>query len=160
MAYNPTSVVSSKLFLSVKDLRMRNRQLVTVASYTDAIQAHLARGKLEAEGMHAEVAHEHHIWADWMLSNALGGVKVQVWADQVDRAKKILADLDSGKFEIEDEYKIHCPKCNSTELDEQRTRWKIAFLGLFILHIPLPYRRGQLTCQHCGHSWLLKDEYE
>ncbi|MCX4030098.1 DUF2007 domain-containing protein [Endozoicomonas sp. SM1973] len=135
----------------------KNKQLVTVGSYTDAIQAHLARGKLEAEGIFATVAHEHHIWADWMLSNALGGVKVQVHADQVEQAKQIVANLASGQYAIEDEYKIHCPKCNSVQVEEQRTRWKIAFLGLFIFHIPLPYRRGKLKCLDCDHHWLFTD---
>ncbi|MDE1464690.1 putative signal transducing protein [Spartinivicinus poritis] len=135
----------------------KNKQLVTVGSYTDAIQAHLVRGKLEAEGIFATVAHEHHIWANWFLSIALGGVKVQVPADQAEQAKQILADLASGQYAIEDEFKIHCPKCNSVQVEEQRTRWKIAFLGLSIFHIPLPYRRGKLKCRDCGNNWILND---
>ena len=53
-------------------------EFVTIASFTSPLEAHMARGRLEAEGIPAFIAHENHIWAEWFLSNALGGVKVQV----------------------------------------------------------------------------------
>jgi hypothetical protein len=134
----------------------RRAGVVTVASYTDAVQAHLARGRLEAEGIPATLAHEHHVWADWMMSNALGGVKVQVPVTYRERAQEILGRHDRGEYElpIPESDIQHCPKCGSTTIEEDKTTWKIAFLGLFIFHVPLPFRRGWYKCKTCAHSWM------
>lgn len=40
----------------------------TVDSYTSPIDAYLAKGRLEAEGIPAFVAHDNHVWANWMYS--------------------------------------------------------------------------------------------
>lgn len=65
--------------------------LVTVASYWLPYEAHLARSKLEAEGIPAALADEHTIEAQWLFSNALGGVKVMVHPLYADAARAILA---------------------------------------------------------------------
>ena len=136
----------------------RRASIVTVASYTDAVQAHLARGRLDAEGIPATVAHEHHIWANWMLSNALGGVKIQVPFSFRERAHEILGRHDRGEYELptSEADREHCPNCGSTIIKENKTTWKIAFLGLFLFHIPLPFRRGRYECKACAHSWTKK----
>ena len=72
---------------------MTEDQLVTVGSYIDPIQAHIASGRLESEGIPVVVADEHYIWANWMLSNALGGVKVQVPSSYAEKSRQILSDL-------------------------------------------------------------------
>ena len=127
--------------------------LQTIASFTDALQAHIVKGKLESEGVHATVAHEHHVWANWMISNAIGGVKIQVPKAEVKIAKDILSDLESGKFEIESEDAIKCPRCQSKDVVENKASWRLALLGLFLLHIPIPYRRNTVTCNGCGNKW-------
>jgi len=126
--------------------------LKTVGRYTDAIRAHLARGRLEAEGIEAFVAHEHHVWADWMVSNALGGVKVQVKPDMAARAKLILEDMEEGAYALEEEAEP-CPRCGSTDTVEAKAEWKWAFVAFMFLHIPLPFRRAMRRCGRCGHDW-------
>lgn len=42
------------------------------------------------------------------------------------------------------------------QLQENKTTWKIAFLGLFLFHIPLPFKRGTYKCKVCAHSWTKK----
>ena len=59
--------------------------LITVATFTDPLEAHIVRGRLEAEHIECFVMHEHHIWANWFLSTALGGVKLQVRPEDVRR---------------------------------------------------------------------------
>ena len=65
--------------------------LVTVASYWLPYEAHLARSKLEAQGIPAALADEHTIEAQWLFANALGGVKVMVHPLYADAARAILA---------------------------------------------------------------------
>ena len=66
--------------------------LVTVATFTTPLEAELARGRLEEEGVEAHVADGELVTADWTMSNAVGGVKVRVSTEDADRARAVLAE--------------------------------------------------------------------
>ena len=61
-------------------------RLVTVATFDQAAQARLAKNALDEEGIPAAVNDEALVAMDWLLSNAVGGVKVQVREEDADRA--------------------------------------------------------------------------
>ena len=54
---------------------------------------------MEAEGITAIVLDEYLIGIDWMYSQAIGGVKVQVDEADFERAGRILQQDYSGKLE-------------------------------------------------------------
>ena len=64
--------------------------LVTVARTEMAPEAHILRGRLEAEGIPAFVQHEHHVTLDWFISNALGGVRLQMPVEHAQAAIDVL----------------------------------------------------------------------
>ena len=66
-------------------------KLVTVAVFVSPHEAGMAKGELEAYGIPAYVADEFAIGANPLLSNALGGIKVQVPARFVEEARKVLS---------------------------------------------------------------------
>jgi hypothetical protein len=66
--------------------------LVTVATFSAAPEAHAVRMRLEAAGITVYLADEFTVTMDWLLSNAIGGVKVQVSARDAERALQILAE--------------------------------------------------------------------
>jgi len=70
-----------------------HERLVTVASYPYAPAAHFLCAHLEAAGIRAVVQDEHAVMANIFLSNAMGGVKVQVLARDVDRALEIVQSM-------------------------------------------------------------------
>lgn len=126
---------------------------VTVAAFTDALEANIARGRLEAEGVEAMLAHEHHVWANWLYSIALGGVKVQVRAQDTPRAREVIERLHAGEYALPDEEDpACCPRCGSSDIAERRATWRLAFVSLFAFDLPLPFRRGS-RCRRCGHTW-------
>ena len=53
-------------------------ELVTVAAYDDAVSAGLALNRLNEAGLPAVLSDENTVAMDWLLSNAIGGIKVQV----------------------------------------------------------------------------------
>ena len=65
-------------------------RLVTVARFDLAGQAHLAKNALEAAGIKAVLTDEAIVAMDWLLSNAVGGIKVQVLEENADRAVTVL----------------------------------------------------------------------
>ncbi len=69
--------------------------LITVASFSFPHEAHIAKAKLCSENIPATLADEYTIGMQWLYSDALGGVKVQVPAPFAQRAIEILAEDNS-----------------------------------------------------------------
>lgn len=61
----------------------------TVASFSKPMDAHMLRAKLEGSGIAAYVRDEHMVTLDWLASNAIGGVKVDVADEDYERALQI-----------------------------------------------------------------------
>ena len=141
-------------------VRVQFQMLITAATYTNPIEAHIVRGRLECEGIVAFVSHEHHIWAKWSLSQALGGVKVQVASSNMERASSVISDINSGKF-IEsvmesglEEDHINCHRCQSNQVSSLSWPWKLSLVSLFFLLIPLPYTTKLVKCDACKFTWI------
>lgn len=130
--------------------------LLKVAAYENAIQAHLARGRLEAEGVPAFVCHEHHVWAYWLYSILLGGVKVYVHVKDAERAREVIAAHDRGEYALpEEEPAPSCPRCKSERLTRVRTSWKTAFLSVNLVSVPLYFLWARFKCRDCRYKWNL-----
>lgn len=65
-------------------------QLVTVATFDNMPDAHIALGRLRTEGVDGILADEHLVQTDWLYSIAVGGIKLRVPSEQVTRALEIL----------------------------------------------------------------------
>lgn len=65
--------------------------MITIATYDTMPDAHIALGRLRAEGIEAHLADEHLVQTDWLYAIAVGGIKLQVAASDVDRARTVLA---------------------------------------------------------------------
>lgn len=131
--------------------------LVRVASYTTPIEAHLSRGRLEAEGVPAFVCHEQHVGAIWMYSIALGGAKVYVHRNDLARARDIVEAHNRGDFALEDEDPLSCPRCHKQPVVQRRLSWKSALLCAHLVNVPLYFRWATLKCLACGNQWDLPE---
>lgn len=82
-------------------------EFVTVATYDKTTDAHIALGRLSAEGIEAQLFDEHAIQMDWLYFSALGGIKLRVPRGDEKAARAVLAtdysaalnDVDVGKPE-------------------------------------------------------------
>ncbi len=132
---------------------------VTIARLTTATDAHILRARLESEDIPALVADEHLVTANWFLSNAIGGVRVQVPQSYVQRAEQTQKDLDAGNYalsEPEEDVK-HCPKCGSEQIGHFNRSRKVSFLALFFFQLPLPFNSNAYKCKACGHVWTASE---
>jgi hypothetical protein len=66
-------------------------ELVTLARFGDLTTAQLVCGRLEADGIDCFIPDEVVAAQTWHLSRAIGGIRVQVHAGDLDRAQQILA---------------------------------------------------------------------
>lgn len=69
--------------------------LVTVAEFSMVAEAHIVHGRLEEEGIPATITDENIVAMAWHLSQAVGGIKVQVAPQDVERARDLLARIES-----------------------------------------------------------------
>ncbi len=64
----------------------------TIATFTDPMGAHLLIARLEGSGVRAYIRDENMVAVDWLYANAIGGVKVDVADEDLERALELLAD--------------------------------------------------------------------
>ena len=121
----------------------------TIATFSKPEEAHLFRTRLEAAGIAAFVQDEHLIQMDWLYSNALGGVRIQVPDQEVEAAREFLAaDTDQ---KLPDAVAVVCPVCGSEDTKPDELPRRIAFLTLLLFFIPLLFSRRRWKCQACNH---------
>jgi hypothetical protein len=122
---------------------------VTVDRFYHPTEAHIAAGRLEAEGVPVFLLGINHASTNWLITTALGGIQVQVPAANADAARKILAEIDAA---ARDE-PMTCPACASSRTTAPDGSWRISFLTLHLFSIPLPWRQEKRRCLDCGAEW-------
>ncbi|HKV11982.1 MAG TPA: DUF2007 domain-containing protein [Thermoanaerobaculia bacterium] len=141
----------------MQDPQYELEKLVTVETFSTPWEAQLARARLESEGIHCVVADESFARLYCGLSNALGGVKLQVREEDAPRAAELLQERqpipEIYLVTEEDAARPRCPGCKSDNLDFER--WsRVGFLGSWmILGVPLPIPRRRWICRNCGADW-------
>ncbi len=71
------------------------QNLVTVGVFQFVAEAELMQSSLEDQGIPAYLANEHIISMDWLLSAAVGGVKLQVAREDAEEATRIVNEFQS-----------------------------------------------------------------
>lgn len=131
---------------------------VTVATFREPYAAHIARSYLDANEIPAIVIHEHHIGMDWLISQALGGVKLQVEEDGFDDAIELLQNpervAEAGEaVAAETDPNSMCPRCGSPNIvprPQLERRTKAASLAV---GIPFGVGRDRWECLACGRRF-------
>ncbi|HEV2212385.1 MAG TPA: hypothetical protein VGS99_03465, partial [Gammaproteobacteria bacterium] len=65
-------------------------EFVTVATYDRVTDAHIALGRLLAEGIEAQLFDDNMVQMDWLYSIALGGIKLRVARSDAKAARAVL----------------------------------------------------------------------
>ena len=126
----------------------------TIATFSKPEEAHLFRTRLEAAGIPAFVQDEHFVQMDWLYSNAIGGVRVQIADDDLDSAREFLAaDTPRSCPEASD---VICPSCGSHDTAPDELPRRIAFLSLLLFQFPVLFTRRRLRCCSCRHVFRLQ----
>lgn len=123
-----------------------------IATYQYSSEAYLIKGKLESEGIKVFLQNENTINTDPLLSNALGGVKIFVYAKDVENALQILSTISN--FSIDDNgNNMICPKCGKQKIDylTSVTDFKslISFIFGLLLNIFPFYTKYKYRCENC-----------
>jgi hypothetical protein len=121
--------------------------LVTIATFAQSWEAHLAAGKLEAAGIPAVLADENIVSTGGGLYTGLaGGIKLQV--PQAD-AERALAELPS-RVRVR---QVKCPRCGSMDTHEVDYTLGLKFFFLLLLGLPYLFVRKPWMCLKCQYLW-------
>jgi hypothetical protein len=72
---------------SSRSISISRSTLVTIRTYNHPLQANLVKARLETEGIEVFLADETTVYMNWFYSNAMGGVRLQVMNQDVQRAR-------------------------------------------------------------------------
>lgn len=128
---------------------------VAVLRFRDLPDAEMAQSVLRSAGIDSFLADQNIVRLDWLWSDAMGGVKVVVRAEDEADARELLKQAGSGEIEWEDAaVRPHqtCPQCGSRDLSYRDLRKRIGFATLAI-GLPLPIHKPRWRCARCGYTW-------
>jgi hypothetical protein len=145
----PESRVES---LAVGELDMQ--EMVTIRKFRDLPEALFAKGSLESAGIECAMLDDNMVRLDWFISNLLGGVKLQVRAEDASIAEEILSQPIPENFDVTGigEYEQpRCPKCQSLDVNFQEVT-PAAYVSAYI-NVPIPFQRRAWRCHSCDAEW-------
>lgn len=125
--------------------------MVQVRSYDNYIPAHMMLQRLEEEGIRGYLKDEYTVTIDPILSNAIGGIKLMIYEEQVERAMELI-----NRFEHEYKQAVACPQCHSSNIHyitqpNSVTNWFTALLtwlfGNYAVTLKKVYK-----CSDCGYE--------
>jgi hypothetical protein len=132
---------------------------VVLNAYNTYIDAHIAKGVLEEEGIPSWLKDENTVTIDPILTNAVGGIKVMVAEEMAVQAREILLRVRR------EQAAVACPKCSSINTDLVSTprkaiNWLSAISTFFLGDYAMAVDKVQ-HCFDCGHEFPPpKDEEE
>lgn len=143
-------------------------RLVTIATFNELTEAHILKGRLEAEGILCFLGDEHIVGVQPFYSVAVGGVKLKVTEGDVMEAKSILSRIQEGASEfdydtiemappMQEHPEAHtCPNCGSDNVAEEKYNKTVFGLSYLLLGFPVPFMSRKYTCYNCRHTWKEK----
>jgi hypothetical protein len=132
--------------------------LVTLQHFRDIPEALLAKGKLESEGIRCVLADGNLVRMDWLLSNAIGGLRLQVHKQDVDVARALLEEPIPVEFSVEEVGECYeqprCPRCYSLDIGFERINRFWTYGLWLLLQFPVPIRKNNWKCYTCNSEWV------
>jgi Putative prokaryotic signal transducing protein len=131
--------------------------LVTLEHFRDMPEALLAQGKLESAGIHSMLADGNLVRMDWLLSNAIGGIRLQVEQQDLESARSVLNEPIPP--ELGDELlgepfiQPRCPRCCSLDIGFEKIDRFWTYGLWLLLSFPIPVPKGNWKCYTCGIEW-------
>jgi len=126
-------------------------KLVTLASFDNAIDAHLLRSKLENEEIPCFIFDENMITLNPLNNIIVGGIKVKVMEEDLNAAQQIVNHISAQPIRNNDGTFLACPNCGSSHITpgvKTTNLFGFIFWILMLGQYPLNMKNKYL-CQQC-----------
>lgn len=114
-----------------------------LASFEYAADVQIIKGKLESEGIPVFLRDENTLNSDPLISNAIGGVKLQVYYKDREQAIAIYNEVRAYALDANNN-PVVCPNCKATKSEVYYTR-----KGIFNKLFPF-FEKRKYKCLNCG----------
>ncbi len=137
-------------------------QIITFQTFYDPMLAHIIRTKLEDEGIKCFITDENSALLNPLYNQALGGIKLKIFAADMERCQAIIAADDAlqGAEHFETDPETHqvliCPYCGSTNVQQNMpTEKKRGWQGLVstMLSLFTFFTDKTWHCLNCLHNF-------
>jgi DNA-directed RNA polymerase subunit RPC12/RpoP len=122
-------------------------ELALLESFENYIDAHIIAGRLENEGIQCWLKDENTVTVTPFFSNAVGGIKLMVAADQVEQAKQLL-----HQFLMEKKSNLACPYCGSHDIEllpSDKPMNMLGAIGTWLVGRYAISTDNEWTCYNC-----------
>ena len=123
-----------------------------VALFNERAKAEPLQNRLAASGIQAEIHDELRLEKLWLVSKPSAGVRLEVPANQFERAEQLLLDWDAAEGALREA--IRCPECQSLRVDyPQFTRKSMLTNVAMGMAANLGLVEREYYCQDCHFTW-------
>lgn len=119
------------------------KEFYTLGAFSYPADVQIIKGKLESEGIPVFLKDENTLYSDPLISDAIGGVKLQVYMKDKERAISVYDEIRSYAVD-DDGNPISCPNCKAQKSEAYYSR-KNFFHKLFPFFEKRKYR-----CTQCN----------
>ncbi|MEH6680717.1 MAG: DUF2007 domain-containing protein [Sediminicola sp.] len=119
------------------------RELYTLGAFEYVADVQIIKGRLESEGIPVFLKDEHTLNSDPMISHAIGGVKLQVYTWDMERALGIYNEIRSYALDSHG-LPLRCANCKAQRL-EAYYKGKNLFYKLFPF-----FEKKKYKCLNCN----------
>jgi len=117
-------------------------EFYTLATFEYVADVQILKGRLESDGIPVFLRDENTLNSDPMISNAIGGVKLQVYYSDRGRATDIYNEVRA--YAMDDEGNLRsCPNCKAQRMEIYYNR-----KGLFYKLFPF-FEKRKYKCLNC-----------
>ena len=133
-------------------------KLVTVQTFDNAIDLALLKSKLESEGIACYVFDELTVTINPLWSNGIGGIKLKINENDIEKAQLILQEIqESATLDADGKKKI-CPKCESSDLyvnfkSMRGTKGILSMIIMFLFVVFPFYYKNLYKCKKCNYEF-------
>lgn len=125
-------------------------EMVTVRTFDNYFSANILLGRLQEAGINCFLQDEHTVTIDPLLTNAIGGIKLQVSRDELSKVQTLLEAFDKEYLKS-----VKCPRCGANNIllvpKQNPGNFITAILTwLFSSYALAPEQVYQ--CQQCGYE--------
>jgi hypothetical protein len=129
-------------------------ELITLKVFDTAIEAHIIENKLDGEGIICYIFDENIVTLNPLLNFAVGGIRLQVNKEDLEKAKEVLAEIDNQPYTDNTDQLIKCPNCGSVKLYSDFKSMKdakgfIAIVAAFLFSAFPLYAKSVFKCKEC-----------
>ena len=127
-----------------------------------------AKNLLESEGITTFLKDELTAQVNNFYSTAIGGVKLLVHNDDLERSRELLVGggyIRPEDYQAQPEAEVvrtadreHCPYCGSAQISKKKETNPATVIIYFLIGLMVPIFKKTWMCWDCGRSWKFGSE--